>query len=386
MSIPRAAYIHVPFCRHRCGYCNFTLVAGRDDLIDAYLAALARELEFVGGPHEVDTLFFGGGTPTHLPPKQLARLFDDVRRSFPLAAGGELSVEANPIDLDDGRCRELAVAGVTRISLGAQSFDLRLLAVLERDHGPDEIARAFDQARRIAQSVSLDLIFGVPGQSLADWRRDLAAALALTPDHLSTYGLTFEKGTSFWTRLGRGELARADEDVERAMYESAIDTLTAAGYEHYEVSNFARPRHRCLHNEAYWTGKPYFAAGPGAARFIAGRRETNHRSTTTYIARVLAGSSPVAESEQLDPENAARERLVFGLRRLVGIDLDRFHAETGFSAQQLGGKALARFLDQGLLEIDRPQGMGSLASAAHLRLTRRGLLVSDAMWPDFLRR
>jgi oxygen-independent coproporphyrinogen III oxidase len=334
----------------------------------------------------VETLFFGGGTPTHLSPPQLVRLFVLVRRTFPLATGGELSVEANPIDLDDGRCRELAAAGVTRISLGAQSFDPKLLAVLERDHGPDEIAVAYRQARRIAQSVSLDLIFGVPGQSLADWRRDLASALALAPDHLSTYGLTFEKGTSFWTRLSRGELARADEELERAMCEAGIDTLTAAGYQHYEVSNFARPSHRCRHNETYWTGQPYFAAGPGAARFVAGRRETNHRSTTTYIARILAGQSPVAESEQLNPEDAARERLVFGLRRLAGIDLDRFHAETGYSARQLGGEALGRFLEQGLLEIVRPSSQAGSSSPDQLRLTRRGLLVSDAMWPEFLRR
>ncbi|MCI0358078.1 MAG: radical SAM protein, partial [Planctomycetaceae bacterium] len=147
MTFPRAAYIHVPFCRHRCGYCNFTLVAGRDDLIDAYLEALARELALTGGPHEVETLFFGGGTPTHLPPGQLARLFAIAGQSFPLAAGGELSVEANPIDLDDPCCRELAAAGVTRISLGAQSFDPKLLTVLERDHGPGEIVHAYNQAR-----------------------------------------------------------------------------------------------------------------------------------------------------------------------------------------------------------------------------------------------
>jgi putative oxygen-independent coproporphyrinogen III oxidase len=381
---PRAAYIHVPFCRHRCGYCNFTLIAGRDDLIDAYLQALARELAATGGPHPVDTLFFGGGTPTHLPPLQLARLLEIVGITFPLAAGGELSVEANPIDLADGQAGDLnhmlAAAGVTRISLGAQSFDPRVLKLLERDHTPEQIAVSYDSARRMAQSVSLDLIFGVPGQSLADWQHDLAAALALAPDHLSTYGLTFEKGTAFWSRLGRGEMTRADEDLERAMYEAAIDTLTAAGYEHYEVSNFARPGHRCRHNETYWTGRPYFAAGPGAARFLAGRRETNHRSTTTYIARVLAGHSPVAESEELAPEDAARERLVFALRRLEGIDLDQFAAETGFAAEQLGGDALPRFMGQGLLEI--------VEHGIHLqlRLTRRGLLVSDAMWPEFLLR
>jgi oxygen-independent coproporphyrinogen-3 oxidase len=384
-SQPRAAYIHVPFCRHRCGYCNFTLVAGRDDLIGSFLDALARELAGLsnpenGGPHEVDTLFFGGGTPTHLPQVELARLLEVVSRVFPLAPGGELSVEANPIDLCGDRARVLAAAGVTRISLGAQSFDSRTLKTLERDHSPEQITQSFEIARSVARSVSLDLIFGVPGQSLADWRRDLSLALELAPDHVSTYGLTFEKGTSFWSRLGRGELERADEDVERAMYEAAIDMLSAAGYEHYEVSNFARPGHRCRHNETYWTGRPFFAAGPGAARFVGGRREINHKSTTTYIARVLAGRSPVGESEQLAAEDAARERLVFALRRLEGIDLGQFAAETGFSAQQLGGSALARFVEQGLLEMTAP------GEGRRLKLTRRGLLVSDALWPAFLRR
>jgi oxygen-independent coproporphyrinogen-3 oxidase len=375
MSVPRAAYIHVPFCRHRCGYCNFTLVAGRDDLIGDYLEALERELSWLNGPHQVDTLFFGGGTPTHLPTAQLERLFAIARRAFPLAAGGELSVEANPIDLDEAKSQVLAAAGVTRVSLGAQSFDEHKLRLLERDHTAADIARAFALARQFAKSVSLDLIFGVPGESLEDWRKDLDLALAFSPDHVSTYGLTFEKGTAFWNRLSHGELERVDEEVERRMYELAIDTLTAAGFEHYEVSNFARRVHRCRHNEIYWTGGQYFAAGPGAARYVGGRRETNHRSTTTYISRVLAGQSPVAESEQLGPEDAARERLVFGLRRLEGIDLAAFAAETGCSAGDLGGEALRRFVNLGLFEL----------SASQLRLTRRGLVVSDAIWPEFLR-
>lgn len=372
----RAAYIHVPFCRHRCGYCNFTLVAGRDDLIEAYLDALAIELSWLKEPRQVDTLFFGGGTPTHLLPAQLQRLFEIVGRWFPLAVGGEFSVEANPNDLDGaGRSAVLSLAGVTRVSLGVQSFDARKLKLLERDHQEREIWRAYEAARGFANSVSLDLIFGIPGESLADWQRDLQQALSLAPDHLSTYGLTFEKGTAFWSRLSHGELARADEDLERQMYELAIDTLTDAGYEHYEVSNFARPGHRCRHNENYWLGGQYFAAGPGAARFVAGRREVNHRSTTTYIQRVLAGQSPVAESEQLGPEDSARERLVFALRRLEGIDIADFAATTGFSVSQLGGEALKKFTDQGLLDL----------RGNRLRLTRNGLLVSDALWPEFLR-
>ena len=372
---PRAAYIHVPFCRHRCGYCNFTLVAGRDDLIEVYLDALERELAWLERPRQVDTLFFGGGTPTHLPPAHLKRLFAMAREWFPLAAGGELSVEANPIDLCEEKTAILSAAGVTRLSLGAQSFDADKLELLERDHQSAVIERAFRLARRFAQSVSLDLIFGTPGETLAGWRHDLKSALSLGPDHLSTYGLTFEKGTAFWSRLSHGDLASVDEDLERQMYELAIDTLAAAGFEHYEVSNFARPGHRCRHNENYWLGAQYFAAGPGAASFLAGRREINHRSTTTYISRVLAGQSPVAESEQLGPEDAARERLVFALRRLEGIDAAEFGAATGFTVKQLGGDALPRLIDRGLLSL-----VGS-----RLKLTRAGLLVSDAIWPEFLR-
>jgi oxygen-independent coproporphyrinogen-3 oxidase len=373
-SAPRSAYIHVPFCRHHCGYCNFTLVAGRDDLIAAYLEALAKELSWLEQPHEVDTLFFGGGTPTHLPPKELAQLLDLAKRWFPLAPGYELSVEANPIDLDDARSRVLAAAGITRISLGMQSFRTEKLQALERDHRQPEIITAYENVRKFAQSVSLDLIFAAPGETLEQWRLDLETAIALQPDHVSTYGLTIERGTSFWSRLNRGELLPAEEETEGQMYELAIDLLTAAGYEHYEVSNFARPGHRCRHNEAYWTGRPYFAAGPGAARYIAGRREMNHRSTTTYIQRVLSGQSPVAESEELSPEDRARERLVFALRRLEGVSLAEFEKETGYSVQQLVDLPLARFVVQGLFEH----------SADNLRLTRRGLLVSDALWPEFL--
>jgi oxygen-independent coproporphyrinogen-3 oxidase len=371
----RSAYIHVPFCRHRCGYCNFTLVAGRDDLVAAYLEALDVELAALAQPREVETLFFGGGTPTHLAADELARLFTIVRRWLPLAVGGEFSVEANPRDMDDARADVLAAAGVTRVSLGAQSFNQRKLALLERDHDAEQIVAAARRARRFASSLALDLIFGAPGESLDDWRRDVEGALALQPDHISTYGLTFEKGTAFWSRLRKHELVPVEEEVERQMYELAIDMLTAAGYEHYEVSNFARSGHRCRHNENYWLGGPFFAAGPGAARFLGGRRETNHRSTTTYIRRVLAGQSPVAESEALPPEDAARERLVFALRRLEGIDTREFASATGYSPEQLGGPALVQLLELGLLELAGPR----------LRLTRRGLLVSDAIWPRFLR-
>ncbi len=372
---PRAAYLHVPFCRHRCGYCNFTLVAGRDDLVPRYLQAVELEMRSLGGPHQVDTLFFGGGTPTHVPPAALETLLDTALRHFPLAAGGEFSVEANPSDLDETRLALLASRGVNRISLGGQSFDARKLRVLERDHTPESLRAAVRAAQRHIKAVSLDLIFGVPGESLEVWLADLAAAMELGPQHVSTYGLTFERGTAFWSRLLAGDLGRLDEELERDMYLAAIDTLAANGFEHYEVSNFARPGYRCRHNETYWLGGSYFAIGPGAARYVAGRREMNHRSTTTYLNRVLAGQSPVAEAEQLDDEDRARERLVFGLRRLEGVEREAFLAETGWTVDALAGPSLGRFVEQGLL-VDE---------GYRLRLSRAGLLVSDAIWPHFLR-
>jgi oxygen-independent coproporphyrinogen-3 oxidase len=372
--MPRAAYIHVPFCRHHCGYCNFTVLAGRDDLIGDYLTAIDRELSGLGQPRELDTLFLGGGTPTHLTPAQLAHLFDTIHSWFTFSPGYEFTIEANPADLTPEKADLLAARGVTRVSLGGQSFDEAKLHLLERDHGPADVARSVELARGAGLHVSLDLIFGTPGETLESWWRDLAGALALKPDHVSTYGLTFERGTTFWGRLARGDLARLDEELERSMYTEAIDALAAAGFEHYEVSNFAQPARRCRHNEVYWAGDEYFAVGPGAARYINGRREMNHRSTTMWLRRVLAGESPVADSETLSPEDRAREMLVLGLRRLEGVNRATFIARTGHSVEALGGKSLPDFVSRGLLTDD----------GQDVRLTREGLMVSDAIWPHFL--
>jgi len=372
----RAAYVHVPFCAHRCGYCNFAVVAGRDDLVDSYLAALERELAGLEEPHEVDTLFLGGGTPTQLEAAALERLLGAVTKWLPPAAGCEFSVEANPADVDAQKVDVLSAHGVNRVSLGAQSFDDAKLRILERLHTGDEVRRAFSLLRPRVHSVSLDLIFAAPDETLAQWRRDLDQALRLKPDHVSTYGLTYERGTRFWSRRRHGELASLDEETERGMYAEAIDVLQSADYEHYEVSNFARPGHRCRHNEVYWAGGDYLAFGPGAARHTAGRREVNHRSTSTYLRRVLAGQSPVAEVETLDAEDRAREALVLGLRRLGGIEPAAFAKRTGFTVEALAGAEVARFRESGLLDD----------SSGNLRLTRKGLFVSDALWPYLLRR
>lgn len=372
---PRAAYFHVPFCAHRCGYCNFTLVAGRDELIGPYLDALATELSWLETPRPVDTLFIGGGTPTHLPPRALDRLLTLARRWFPLNAGYEFSVEANPVDVTADRASVLQAQGVNRVSLGAQSFRAEKLRLLERDHTGETIHRAVKLLRSTMASISLDLIFGAPGETLAEWQADVAQGIALAPDHISTYGLTFERGTTFYGRLQRGELRQLDEDLERAMYEHAIDTLSAAGYEHYEVSNFAKPGRRCRHNETYWNAEGYFAAGPGAARYVGGVREINHRGTLAYLQKVSRGESPAAERETLSPEDRAREALVIGLRRIEGVNTATFRERFGVAVEELGGVALARHIDAGVLVRD----------SGFLRLTRSGLMVSDSLWGEYLR-
>lgn len=372
--MPTSAYIHVPFCQHRCGYCDFAIVAGRDDLVEPYLAALATELSWLGPPRPVDTCYFGGGTPNRLDDRQLARLLDLVRRQHPLAAGGEWTVEANPEFVTADQLDLLASRGVTRLSLGLQSLDDAKLQRLDRRHTRHQAIESVELAQRAGLAVSIDLIFSAPDESLELWRRDLADAIALTPDHVSTYGLTFEHGTPFTVSRDRGALAELDEELQRTLYAEAIDALGAAGYEHYEVSNFARPGQRSRHNEVYWAGNEYFAAGPGAARYVDGVRETNHRSTTAWLKRIAAGESPVADREQLSPERKARERLVLGLRRLEGVARPEFAAASGHDLDALAGDAIARFVELNLLADD----------GHRVQLTREGLYVSDALWPDLL--
>lgn len=371
---PRAAYVHVPFCAHRCGYCDFTLVAGRDDLADDYLQALEVELRQLERPREVDTLFFGGGTPTHLSEDKLARLLELAREWFRLAPGYEFSVEANPTGLTDEKLRLMAEAGVNRISLGVQSFDEGLLKLLERDHSEADILDAVTRLQQRFVNVSFDLIFALPGQTLAHWRETLRRATDLQPTHLSTYGLTFEKGTAFWARREKGAIVQIPNELERDMYAAAMDDLAAAGFEQYEISNFARPGFRCRHNQTYWRALPYFGFGPGAARYLRGRRESNHRSTTTWIKRVLAGQSGIAMSEELTPEHRAREAIVLGLRQLDGIRRDEFRTLTDFDLDSLAGDTIQREVAAGRIE-DFGDG---------IRLTHEGRFLADPVMIAFL--
>jgi oxygen-independent coproporphyrinogen III oxidase len=371
---PRAAYVHVPFCAHRCGYCDFAIAVGQDDQVELYLDALGQELATLGRPQPVDTLFLGGGTPTYLSARQLDRLLHDVTHWLPPRRGHEFTIEGNPGTLDADKVAALAEHGVTRVSLGAQSFHLHLLRVLERDHAPADVPRAIAYVRERIAEVSLDLIFGVPGQSFDNWRADLDAALALGPDHVSTYGLTYEKGTPLWKQRQRGEVRPLEEDAELALYAHAIDTLEAAGFEHYEISNFARPGRRSRHNQVYWANHAYFGFGMGAARYVLGRRELNTRDLRGYIRRTLSGESAVFQSEELPAPERARETVAVQLRRAEGIERRSFREQTGFELDEVAGPAIARHVELGLLDD----------AGSRVRLTRQGKYVADAVVENLL--
>jgi len=372
---PRAAYVHVPFCARRCGYCDFAIAVGREADMARYVAAVGEELARLGEPRPVDTLFLGGGTPSALPTALLTRLLDLLARWLPLAPGGEWSVEANPDDLDEAKLDALAGCGVNRLSVGVQSFQPEVLRLLERTHRADAVPAVVERARRHVPRVSLDLIFGAPGQTAAMWRDDLARALDLGVGHVSTYGLTYETGTSLWKARRDARLTPLGEEDELALYELAQDVLADAAWEHYEISSFAAPGERCRHNQVYWAGDEFYGVGMAAAWHLDGVRGKNVGNLDAYVRAALSGEDVVGQREHLAAEERARETLALNLRRTVeGVGRAEFAARTGYPLDRLAGEKLGRLVEQGFL-VD---------TGDRVRLSRRGKAVADAVIAFFI--
>ncbi|MGV1008900.1 MAG: radical SAM family heme chaperone HemW [Dermatophilaceae bacterium] len=373
-SVPLGVYVHVPFCRVRCGYCDFnTYTAGELSALGAgehggYVEAVLRELDLavsVLGPAvpPVASVFVGGGTPTLLGADELARVLHGIRERWGLAPGAEVTTEANPDTVTSAGLQALASAGYTRVSLGMQSAVPHVLAALDRTHRPDNVAAAVRAARLAGLQVSVDLIYGTPGESTADWRRSLDAAVALELDHLSAYALVVEDGTRLHARVRRGELAAPDDDDLAAKYELADAVLAAAGFGWYEVSNWARgPKHRCRHNIGYWTGANWWGVGPGAHSHVGGVRWWNVRHPANYRARLADGVSPAAGRERLGTDERYVESVMLGIRLREGLALDGLRPG--------GAGAVPGLVDDGLLEQRAAHGGRAV-------LTRRGRLLAD---------
>jgi putative oxygen-independent coproporphyrinogen III oxidase len=359
-------YVHVPFCLSRCHYCDFVTYTGMEGLRRPYAAALLEEAAVAAAdlgpePPQVTSVFVGGGTPTLLPPEDLGRLLARLRELLPFAPGAEVTVEANPETVEAAVAEGLAGAGVTRVSMGAQSFDDRVLAALGRVHDAARVGAAVATLRAAGvPALNLDLIYGAPGEDAGSWAASLEAALALEPEHLSAYALTIEPATKFGRLVAAGRMAEPGEDDLADRYDTACSVLAAAGYRHYEVSNWARPGHGSRHNLTYWRRGRYLGLGAGAHEFDGATRRWNVAGVPAYLAAVREGRRPTSGEERLDPAQARFEALALRLRTVDGLG---------------PGEARALGTDPGGPAARELRTAGLLAPGPGLRPTEKGMFL-----------
>ncbi len=375
---PLGIYLHIPFCVRKCAYCDFLSFPegdkGSRGRISSYLEALEGELARAPEGYAADTVYFGGGTPSLLKPEELSALMKGLREVFRILPGAEITLEANPGTLDPEKLKGFREAGISRLSMGAQSFDERELKTIGRIHSPEQIKESFRMARQAGfEELSLDLMFGLPGQSLVSYERSLKEAIALYPGHISAYGLMLEENTPLF--LKRESLSFPDEDEEREMYALTFRLLKEAGYRRYEISNYALPGHESRHNLKYWERKEYLGFGLGAASFMGRRRWKNTSLMEEYMRPIREGGPvPAEEEELLSPEEEMGEFMFLGLRREEGISAEEFEKCFGLKLTEAFGPQLEQFERLGLLH----SGKG------RVRLTERGIDVSNRVFAEFL--
>lgn len=368
-------YVHVPFCVVKCGYCDFNSYADHaSESHDVFLRALERELANAD-PAPPPSVFIGGGTPTFLDEARFERMLAAIDRHVALVDCEEVTIEANPESVTRRKAEIALAAGVNRFSVGVQSFDSHFLQFLDRAHDAARAEAAFGELRDAgATNLSCDLMFGLPGQTLAQWQSDLTRALALQPDHISCYNLTFEPGTKLTHAMHRGEVEPNDPDVDLAMFEWTRDELARHGFDAYEISNFAGRGGPCRHNDHYWLQGDYLGVGPGAASHTRGERTTNYKVVDRWAKAVCDGERPVGDREVLTAPQRAGEAIWLGLRRRDGVDLDAI-------GSRLDDDLRARFSSL----IDRFTGDGLLAcEGSRLTLTDRGIRLADSVSSEFL--
>jgi putative oxygen-independent coproporphyrinogen III oxidase len=360
--VTAGVYVHVPFCLTRCGYCDFNAYAGLDHLASRYVSALLHEADMAApawSSEEVVSVFVGGGTPTTLDVADLKALLARLRGVCAVAANAEVTIEANPDTVDRPKLEGLLEAGYTRLSMGAQSFDIAVLAALERLHGPASVRRAMRDVRAAGYAnVNLDLIYGAGGETLDAWERTLRETVDLVPEHVSAYALTIEPSTPLGRKVRQGVVPAPDPDLQADMFELACEVLAEAGYQHYEVSNWAKPGFACTHNLGYWERRPYVGLGAGAHSYRDNRRWWNVRPPEMYLELVEGGTLPVGGEERLEPSDAHLEEVFLRLRILEGLP-----------SSWVEPARSEPFLESGLLRNDD----GSLVP------TERGMLVLNEL-------
>lgn len=370
-------YVHIPFCSSRCSYCDFATGLYQGELAERYVHALIAEIHSTCNSGErVDTVYFGGGTPSLLSPAQLNRIIGALRDRFNIETSAEMTLEINPGSVTLEKLRGFRRVGVNRASFGAQTFDDHELAKLGRSHSAAETLQTFADLRSAGfTNVSFDLIAGLPGQTLPGWQSNVKQALALNPEHLSFYLLEVHSGTPLAEHIRRGIQPEPDDDLAGVMYAWMLEQAADAGYEHYEISNLCRPEFHSRHNIKYWTAQSYYGFGCSAHSYDGqARRWSNYRDVLKYVETVESGVSPIAEEQLLSPADVRAEALFLGMRLMRGVDLRRYRESFGVDLREQHGEELERFCEAGLVEFD-----GEL-----IRLTRSGALLSNEVFAAFV--
>lgn len=375
---PVGLYIHIPYCLHKCGYCDFNSHPENAAERERYVPALIDEIRHYAPRLEgrrVATIFFGGGTPTTLPAGDQIRVLKACRRYFDVADDAEITTEANPSTVETENLKCLRAAGINRLSVGVQSFDADELQALDRVHSVEEIHQTVERARRAGfDNLSLDLMFALPGQTRERWQDNLEQAIAKNPEHLSAYNLTIEPGTAFHKLHEAGTLTLPSEDFQLELYQYSIERLAQAGYEHYEISNFAKPGCESRHNTLYWENGEYLGLGAGASSYLDGVRFKNFNTPSYYIERVKSGGHAVQTEEALDARRAMGETLMLGLRLKRGVSIPKFEQRFQVAFEKVFGSVVERLREQELVSVHGDR----------LALSTRGLYLADSVILEFI--
>ncbi len=371
-------YVHIPFCASRCSYCDFFSTLQLADAGTSYVEAVVAEARLRRGElcgAQVKTLYLGGGTPSQLPLPLLSRLVDGLRETLDLSVVEEFTVEANPDDVTPEWCRGVVALGVNRVSMGVQSFEDQILRLIGRRHTARQAMDAVANLREAGISnISIDLIFGLPGQTVTSWTASVEQAIALKPQHISAYGLTYEEGTRLWHQRERGEVVEVPEEQCLEMYRVLVDELQAAGYEHYEISNFALPGYHSRHNSSYWDDTPYLGLGAAAHSYDGKVRRWNPHDLRQYMDKVLAGEL-ACELEELSRSERYDERVMLELRTARGVDVERLRVDFGDEAWRYFIREATGHVEAGNLRVTED---------GHYVLTRGGIMLSDSIIRDLM--